>query len=161
MRKRRMRAVAAKRPAGLAVGLAAGLVLSGCGAATAFGDRGQLVAEPAVCAPTRFEVYFTENDARLTPAARQVVDLNAERLRGCDIRRVRVLGLADATGTPEANLTLSQRRARTVAAALVGDGWPTPAFELDAAGDAGAVAASGAHEPLRRRTEVVIDAAPR
>ncbi len=153
MMTRRLRPVAA--------GLATGLALAGCGSTTVFRDRGDLVAEPAVCAPTRFEVYFADGEAALTPAARQVVDLNAQRLRGCDIRRVQVLGLADATGAAPANMTLSQRRARSVALALAADGWPTPAFELEAGGDAGAVAASGAHEPLRRRTEVVIDAQPR
>lgn len=141
--------------------LLAATALAGCAGAGGFRDRGDLVAEPAACAPARFEVYFADSEANLTPAARQVVDMNAARLRGCDIRRVQVLGLADATGAASANMTLSQRRARSVVAALAADGWPAPVFEVEAAGDAGAVAATGALEPLRRRVEVVVDAQPR
>ena len=64
-------------------------------------------------------------------------------------------------GTSESNLTLSQRRAQTVAAALAEAGWPTPVFEVEAAGAAGATTATGAQEPLRRRTEIIVDARPR
>jgi len=94
-------------------------------------------------------------------SAAQAIALQAGRLAGCEVRRVRVLGLADATGTPEANLTLSQRRARETAEALAAAGLPAPVFDVAAAGDAGAVTADGADQPLRRRAEVVIDARPR
>ena len=52
------------------------------------------------------------------------------------------------------------RRAAVVADALAAAGWPAPAFEVGGAGDQGAVTASDASEPLRRRTEVLVDAAP-
>lgn len=123
--------------------------------------RDAVVVGEAVCVPSRFEVYFRENQAALTAAASQAIALQAERLHDCDVRRVQVLGLADATGASEANMTLSQRRARTVAEALAGAGLPAPVFDLSAAGDAGATTASGAEQPLRRRTEVLIDARPR
>ena len=124
-------------------------------------DRSELVAEPSACSTKRFEVYFAENEARLTNPALQAIGLTATQLQGCDIKRVQVLGLASATGDVASNLSLSERRAVAVAEALAAAGWPTPAFELGAVGDAGATTTAGANEPLRRRTEVLVEAAPR
>ncbi|WP_395944183.1 OmpA family protein [Brevundimonas sp.] len=123
--------------------------------------REAIVAGESMCSPARFDIYFQENDAGLTEAADQAIMAAAGVLRACDVRRVQVLGLADATGASEANLTLSQRRARTVAQALNGAGLPAPVFDVAAAGDAEATTATGAAEPLRRRTVVVVDAHPR
>jgi len=145
-----------------AVGLVVLAALTaGCETTRGMWGRGAIVETPATCAPQRFEIYFADSEARLTPAARQAIGMTAARLQGCDIRTVQVLGLADARGDSEANMTLSQRRARTVADALTAAGWPAPAFEVEAAGDEGAVDASGVREPLRRRTEVLVDAQPR
>jgi outer membrane protein OmpA-like peptidoglycan-associated protein len=142
--------------------LAAAALLSGCETAKGlFHDRSQVVAAPATCAPRRFEIYFADSEARLTEPARQAIGLTATQLQGCQIKSVKVLGLADARGGAEANQSLSERRATAVAEALAAAGWPSPAFEVGAAGDEGAVAAPGVREPLRRRTEVVVDAAPK
>lgn len=139
--------------------LSAAAALAGCAQNPM--TRDQLVAGPGVCAPRSFEVYFAENAAQLTPSARQAIDLMAEQMGDCAISQVTVIGLASATGTPEANMTLSQRRAQTVVSEFERMGWPAPAFQLDAAGDTGAVSADGAMEPLRRRTQVFIEARPR
>lgn len=139
-----------------AAGLALALAASAC--ATREPSGPDMVRDPTACAPARFEVYFADDRADLTPAARQAVSLHATRLQGCEITRVRVLGLADArTGTPAANLTLSERRARAVAEALAAQRLPTPAFEVLAAGQDGAARADGAQEPMRRRTEILIE----
>src|SRR3989344_4096452 len=106
--------------------------------------RDQIVTSGSPCMPVRFDIYFRENEARLTDAAAGV-------LRTCDVRSIQVVGLADATGASEANLSLSQRRARTVAQALNAAGLPSPVFDVGAAGDAGATTAGGAAGPLRRR----------
>ena len=135
--------------------------VAGCGWTPGFRDRSALVTEPSPCAAKRFEVYFAENEARLTSAALQAIGLTATQLQGCDIQRVQVVGLASSTGGVDSNLDLSQRRATAVAEALVAAGWPTPAFELGAVGDAGATTADGTREPMRRRTEVLVHAAPR
>ncbi|GAA0640566.1 OmpA family protein [Brevundimonas lenta] len=144
----------------LLTGLTAG-VLAGCSLTPKTPDRADIVAQPSPCAEKRFEVYFAENEARLTNPALQAIGLTATQLQGCDIRRVRVIGLADAQGVAADNVDLSQRRAVSVAEALVAAGWPTPAFELEAIGSEGAVTSQGTNEPMRRRTEVVVDAAPR
>lgn len=139
----------------------AGLTVAGCGWTPGMRDRSELVAEPSPCMAKRFEVYFAEGEARLTQPALQAIGLTATQLQGCEIRSVKVVGLADAQGGAAANQTLSERRAVAVAEALVAAGWPTPAFEVIAAGDTGAVTAEGTNEPLRRRTEVLVEASPR
>lgn len=135
------------------------LALAGCSSMGA-PSRDAVVAEPTVCAAKRFDIYFAEDQAQLTDAARTAIGLTATQLQGCRITTVRVLGLASATGDAQANQALSERRAITVAEALAAQGWPAPAFELAAAGDQGATTPSGAVEPLRRRTEVLVEAAP-
>lgn len=139
----------------------AAAVVAGCGWTPGMRDRSELVAEPSPCTDKRFEVYFAENEARLTTAALQAIGLTATQLQGCEIKRVQVVGLASASGDVASNLSLSERRATAVAEALVAAGWPTPVFELGAVGDAGATTTAGTNEPMRRRTEVVVEAAPR
>ena len=142
----------------LAAGMAA-VALAGC-STTRTPSRDELVAEPSACAAKRFDIYFAEDQAGLTDAARTAIGLTATQLQGCQIKTVRVLGLSSSTGSADANQALSEQRALAVAEALTAAGWPTPAFELTAAGDQGATTASGVAEPLRRRTEVLVEAAP-
>tara|TARA_R110002124_G_scaffold65499_2_gene179099 strand:+ start:8223 stop:8678 length:456 start_codon:yes stop_codon:yes gene_type:complete len=149
-----------KRTALIAV--TAGLALSGCGlGAGMFGSRGALVAVPQTCVPQRFEIYFADSEARLTESARQAIGATAAQLRDCDIQRVQVVGLSDARGGGAANQSLSERRAMAVADALKAAGWPVPVFAVEGVGEAGAVTDTGAREPMRRRTEVLVEAAPR
>lgn len=145
----------------IGVALLGGLALAGCETSGRMvKDRSQIVATPTTCTPKRFEIYFADSEARLTEAARQAIGLTATQLQGCNIKTVKVLGLSDARGGAAANLDLSERRAKMVAEALAAAGWPSPAFDVGAAGDDGAIAAPGVREPLRRRTEVLVDAAP-
>jgi len=146
-----------KRLIGITV-LAVGL--SGCGV-TRFMDRDAVVTEPSACVTKRFEIYFADSEARLTEPARQAIGMEAAQLQGCAIRRVQVIGLSDARGGATANQSLSERRAQAVAEALTAAGWPAPAFDVEAVGDEGAVTDSGVREPMRRRTEVLVEAAPR
>jgi len=145
----------------LGVAGAAALVLPGCEGSGIFRDRSDLVATPTVCSAKRFDIYFGEGQAQLTDAAWQAIRMTADQLRDCDIRKVQVIGLASATGSSSANQTLSERRAVAVTEALEAEGWPLPAFQIAVEGDTGAVNADGTAEPLRRRTEVIVDAAPR
>lgn len=148
----------------LPVAVVGGLTLAlaaSCAPPGAYQNRSDLVSDTAACAAKRFEVYFDQDQARLTAAARQAIGLTATQLQGCDVTRVQVLGLADArSGTAAANQSLSERRARSVAEALAGAGLPAPAFEVAAGGADGAMV-NGVNDPLRRRTEVLIEARPR
>lgn len=139
-----------------------GLAAAGCAPTGGYKQRSDLVTNPSACADKRFEVYFVTDRATLTDAARQAINMTAAQLQGCQIRHVKVTGLADARGgTAAVNQTISERRARAVAEALAGAGLPAPAFDIDAAGAEGAVT-GGVNAPLRRRTEVLIEVgAPR
>jgi len=118
------------------------------------------VAVQPVCADFSFPIYFQTNSARLTEAAAQVVRDAAARVRGCKIGRIDVVGLADADGAASRNLVVSRERAAAVADALARAGLPRPSFDIDAVGAMGALTPDGRPEPLRRRTEVIIRAAP-
>ena len=140
------------------MGLAAVTAAAGLSACSGslFRDRADLVSAPTTCADQRFDIYFAEAQARLTESARDAIGLYAARLQSCEIKAVRVLGLASATGDSAANRDLSERRAVAVTDALAAAGWLLPVFTLEAEGDAGAVTADGVAQPLRRRTEVVV-----
>lgn len=139
--------------------VAVGLTAAGCNLAPTM-SRSDIVAEPSACQAKRFEVYFAEGEARLTDVARQAIGLTATQLQGCRIDKVQVIGLADASGRANANQTLSERRAIAVAEALEAAGWPAPAFDVGGVGADGATTA-GVNEPMRRRTEVLVEASPR
>ncbi len=145
-------------PALAFVGLAA---LAACTQTHGFWKGGSaFVATPSPCSDDHFPVYFAEGSDQLSSPARQLIAAKARELKACHVKGVRVVGLADATGTPDANLTLSQRRARRVAEALAGSGLPAPAFEVRAAGAEGAVRRNGQEEPVRRRAEVYLSVGP-
>lgn len=140
--------------------VAVGLTAAGCNLAPTM-SRSEIVAEPSACTTKRFEVYFAEGEARLTDVARQAIGLTATQLQGCRIDKVQVIGLADASGGHSANQTLSERRAIAVVEAFEAAGWPAPVFDVDGVGDQGAAMPGGVNEPMRRRTEVLVEASPR
>lgn len=135
------------------------LAMAACGTQGNYAARDALVA-PVNCSEQRVEVYFTEGQAQLTPAALQLLQMTGQRLAGCDVTKVSVTGLSDSTGGSAANLNLSERRAQAVREALAVQGWPAPVFDVSAVGDEGA-RTGNVNEPLRRRTEVIIEASPR
>lgn len=114
-----------------------------------------------VCADFQASLYFDRDSAALTREARMVLDNAKAQARDCAVRAVRVVGLADAVGAPQANLDLSRRRAEAVSQALARVGFVKVDVDLAAVGDAGSVSASGAAAPLRRRADVLFDLAPR
>jgi len=139
---------------GMVGGLALAVALSGC--STLQNARERIVRPPAACLDRTVQIYFDRDSAQVTDEGRAVLRLAAGQAQGCVVRKVLVLGLADAVGDPEANLELSKRRAQSVTAALVASGLPAAEFELAAAGQAGALDRRGDARPLRRRAEVVL-----
>ena len=91
----------------LAAGVAA-VALAGCSTMRT-PSRDELVAQPSACAAKRFDIYFAEDQATLTDAARTAIGLTATQLQGCEIKTVRVLGLASSTGDADANQALSEQ----------------------------------------------------
>ena len=108
------------------------------------------------CRDTKLTLYFEPSSETLTDAGRQIVELTARRLRGCSVKELSLLGLADPTGSSAVNLTLSQHRADNVLESFVKAGLPVPKYTLVAAGDKGAVTAGGAVVPVRRQVDVTV-----
>ncbi|WP_395445066.1 OmpA family protein [Caulobacter sp. UC70_42] len=139
----------------------AGVVLALAGCATSESPwrvlRKPVAAAPPACADFQSSVYFEQDSAELTKEARMLLSNAQTQARGCAVKSVRVTGLADAVGTSEANLALSKRRAQTVTSALAKAGFGKVDIDTAAVGDAGAVAASGASAPLRRRADILFD----
>ncbi|WP_297691622.1 OmpA family protein [Phenylobacterium sp.] len=138
----------------VAAGLAAAMLLGGCGSLQP--ARSRLVKEPPRCADETVSIYFEPQSAELTREGRLVIDQAATAARDCTVRAVEVTGLADAAGAPAANLELSRRRAAAVAQALAANGLPAANFNVAAAGQAGAVTSDGKAAPLRRRADVTL-----
>ena len=139
--------------------MSAALALGGC--ETARNARDRIVKAPPRCADETVPIYFQPGAAELTRESREVIGEAAQRARGCEVKMVSVLGLADATGDADTNLELSRRRAQSVTAALAAAQLPTAEFRLHAAGQDGARTSDGAAAPLRRRVEVTLHLAPR
>lgn len=145
--------MAARRLLGVTALLAIG-VTTGC--ATVKNARDRIVQPTPTCEDVTVQIYFEPDSAEVTQEGKAVLSQAASVSRQCKIDRVRVLGLADAVGTADVNLELSKRRAASVTAALAATGLPAAEFNLQAAGQSGALTPSGA-EPVRRRADVTVE----
>lgn len=119
-----------------------------------------LIQGPRACADFTFSIYFGSRSASMTREAGELIDAAAQRAKGCAITGIVVVGLADAPGSADANLALSKRRADAVTRALHRRGFNAVAFQVGAAGDAGARNGVGEARPLNRRADVQIHLAP-
>jgi peptidoglycan-associated lipoprotein len=144
--------------AGVALALALPLALGGC--QTLQNARDRIVRPTVRCDDQAVQIYFEPRSAEITPEGRAVIAQAADQAKGCVVRRVEVLGLADAAGSPDANLELSRQRAQAVTQVLTKAGLPAGEFAVGAAGQTGATTARGEAQPLRRRADVILHLAP-
>lgn len=128
--------------------------LGGC--TTIKNARDRIVRAPVRCEDQTVQIYFEPGAADVTDEGRAVIRAAAANASGCAVGSVEVLGLADAAGSPGANLELSKKRAQSVTAALAAAGLPAAEFQVAAAGQSGSVTANGQAAPLRRRADVVL-----
>lgn len=142
--------------------IAAALSLTACAGASGPWRtlKKPVAATRPMCAGFTSSIYFDQDSATLTPEAKMVLASARAQARGCQVRGVRVVGLADAVGASQANLALSKLRADVVSNALSAHGFGRAHFDLAALGDAGATVRSGVATPLRRRADIVFDLAP-
>jgi len=131
-----------------ALGVAA-LALGGCSTMSNW-----RVKTPNVCQDLTVSIYFERDSAAITREAQAVLKGAGDMARGCTLGQVDVTGLADSVGDPAVNLALSQKRADAVRKAVSRLGFSTVNFDVAAVGEQGAVTATGADRPLRRRTDV-------
>ena len=129
-----------------AVSVVSALTLAGCATPSR-------VARTNLCEDLKVSIYFDAWSSRITRDARQVLVEAAEMRTTCALGVVDVVGLADAVGDPQANLALSEQRAKAVTQALGGLGFGI--VRIEAAGAAGAATPAGELRPLRRRADLV------
>jgi len=115
-----------------------------------------LIQAPQNCTDINFPIYFEPRSATVTREADRLIAAAKNQAVGCAVRGIVVVGLADAPGSPGANLALSLRRAKAVAAELHKHGFTEAEFREAAVGAAGASTSTGADRPLRRRADVSI-----
>ncbi len=99
---------------------------------------------------------FDPGSAKLNPSARRKLTALASAYRDSP-QRLLVIGHTDATGPEQANLKLSERRARTVARLLAGQGIPTGRIFYQGAGESRPIASNDtpAGRARNRRVEIV------
>jgi peptidoglycan-associated lipoprotein len=141
-------------------GVAVGLVLASSACAPTLKTRASIERLPPACQNISVAIYFERLSATVTREARAVLRSAADMSRGCDVKSVRVIGLADAVGAADANQALSEERARNTTEALAVVGFTAPKFEVAAAGEGGALTPGGQAQPLRRRADVLVELAP-
>ncbi|WP_165183933.1 OmpA family protein [Caulobacter soli] len=134
-----------------------GGLVAGCASSPWPKSRSQIVQTAPTCEDFAVQIYFESQSAKLTSEARQVLKEADALTTGCKVESVKVLGLADAVGAPDANLTLSKQRADVVTRALGKLGHGKVVFDVAAAGDAGATTRGGEARPLRRRADIQFD----
>ena len=123
-------------------------------------------AEPATATPAAqpapakssdsLAIYFGPGSAAITPDSQRVLDQAARTYReGKPIIMV-VSGGSDSTGSPSANLRLSQVRADNVLQGLVARGIPVDRFQVLAKGETepAVPAPEGTPEARNRRVEI-------
>lgn len=133
---------------------AVGVALAGC---SSMGKTRASIVKETACDDITVQVYFDPDSSELTGEGNAVLAAAAGQAKACKIDRVRVLGLADAVGAPQANMELSKKRSAAVTRALIANGLPNAEFDLAAAGQAGAVTTDGEDRPVRRRADVTIE----
>jgi OOP family OmpA-OmpF porin len=104
-----------------------------------------------------FLVFFDWDRADLTARSQAIVHDAADYSTHSQYTRIDVDGNTDTSGTPQYNMGLSERRARTVAAELVRDGVPQNVIDMHAYGDTKLLVPTGpgVREPQNRRVEIV------
>ncbi len=125
---------------------------------TAVAEIEQLMA-PAMVTPADYLVFFDHDSANLTDAGlttlQTLID-NAKAGGGTPV--VTVVGHADKSGSDAYNLTLSQRRADTIRAALLTEGLTSADILVEAAGESSPMIETpdGVREPSNRRAVIKV-----
>jgi OOP family OmpA-OmpF porin len=100
-------------------------------------------------------IYFRPASVRLDAKSRPLLQEVEGVVGKCPTLKVEVSGYTDSDGSPEANKTLSERRAKSVADALVADGVPRNQISAAGYGEDKPVAANDTpkNKALNRRIE--------
>ena len=104
----------------------------------------------------RYIVFFAWDQWDVSPVAQEVLNQVVEDFGIGSPIEILVAGFADTSGTAAYNIDLSERRARSIAAALVGMGIPEDAIGLEWFGETmlRVETPDGVREPQNRRVEI-------
>jgi len=138
----------------LASGAAAALLITGC----ASGPK----HEAPAAAPTPVKSYtirgvnFEFDSAKLTPAAKGVLDEAASGIKAASGHTFNVVGHTDSVGSDAFNMGLGQRRASSVKEALVSRGVPASQLQTSSMGERQPIATNATAEGRaeNRRVEI-------
>lgn len=103
-------------------------------------------------------IHFDTGSASLTPGGQVHAAAAAVMLADMPLERVRVVGYADRTGSPDRNRRLAERRARAVADFLMSAGLPADRLETSGmieAADLPVATGAGVPEPLNRSVAII------
>ena len=106
-----------------------------------------------------FIVYFPFDQFALTTEASSVVQQAADYAKMGNATKILVVGHTDTSGSVKYNIRLSERRAKAVADALVGDGVNQTVLSVDWKGksEPAVQTGDGVKEPLNRRATININ----
>ena len=83
-----------------------------------------------------YYVYFETNSSRVDPKYQKAFERIVKFAKGQKAGQICLFGKASKVGDPAANIALSQKRARNVAAGLEAAGWPRSKMPIVAEGEA-------------------------
>ncbi len=101
-------------------------------------------------------VTFKTGSAELTSKAKTSLDLVANKLLRAPDRRIEIAGHASATGNPERNLVLSQRRAESVRSYLIARGVDADRVTAQGYGDSQPIATNETPQGRRANQRIEI-----
>lgn len=113
-------------------------------------------AEPPVCSPGPFIVFFEWDKSDITPEAASILDNAVTQYQSCGNAQVMVAGFTDTSGSAQYNVGLSQRRADAVKAYLTSHAIPDGVVSTQAYGETRlrVQTADGVREVQNRRVEI-------
>jgi OOP family OmpA-OmpF porin len=103
---------------------------------------------------------FDSGKSNLKPAGKEAINGMVDELKQTNLKEVVVYGHSDSTGSKQANLRLSQRRAQSVVDYLVAMGIPSSVIRAEGKGIAEPVATNktAAGRAQNRRVEISVTA---
>lgn len=108
----------------------------------------------ANCQPLEVSVYFRPGEAELNEFAESLLNKAMYQVDHCEISRVEVFGYADASGSADANMLISQARAEVTVDYLTRHGMEPNSIVMEAKGEEGAIGPDGQAEVMRRKTDI-------
>jgi len=133
--------------------LIAALLVAGCSYTI---DRR---ADAASCDARSASIYYDEWEYELSAESHTVLKAFQNSYKGCNLAKVRIVGMADSVGDEEENLKVSQQRAEVIANELAAGGWDRSRFDIIAIGKRGAEV-DGVKKTMRRRAVISVEASP-